>query len=103
MQCPPEIAAILCDILTTGLLRIRALGGGERVFSEADHLHNLPALLSNYKPELLDFYWRVERTCYLERIAPEEVTGFERLWNSLAKHVHSTKNETLTSVKGGRR
>src|SRR5438046_1138707 len=96
MQCPPEIAEILCEILRTGLLRIRALRDADRSTLEADHLHNLPGLLANYKPELLDYYWRVERVGFVERSTPEDVQGFEPLWNILAKHVTSPKSEALT-------
>ena len=90
MQCPPEIAAIVCEILRTGLLRIRARAAADRcAFLEADHLHNLPDLLANYKPELLDFYWRVERVGFVERSKPEDIRAFEPMWNALAKHVPS--------------
>jgi hypothetical protein len=86
MQCPPEIAEILCEILRTGLLRIRSQDSAARCKVEADHLHNLPALLADFKPELLDFYWRVERVGYIEQSKPEEII-FEPMWKALAKHV----------------
>lgn len=35
--------------------------------NEADHLHNLPSLLSNYSPGLLRDYWEVERPAYCNR------------------------------------
>jgi hypothetical protein len=95
MQCPPEIAEIVCEILRTGLLRIRALGDAHRCALEADHLHNLPTLLANYKPELLDFYLRVERAGFIERSAPEVVEAFEPMWQSLAKHVNPSKSRAL--------
>jgi hypothetical protein len=97
MQCPPEIAEIMCAILRTGLLRIRALGDADRCALEADHLHNLPGLLANYKPELLDYYWQVERVGFVARSTPEDVQGFEPSWRALAKHVTSPKSQALTS------
>jgi hypothetical protein len=97
MQCPPEIAEIVCEILQTGLLRIRALGDAARCALEADHLHNLPGLLANYKPELLDYYWQVERVGFVERSTPEDIQGFEPLWKALAQHVTPPKSKALAS------
>ncbi len=51
MNCPPEVAEILLEILQNGLLRIRMLGwsdAGHRCAIEADHLHNLPHLLTHF-------------------------------------------------------
>jgi hypothetical protein len=70
MSCPPEIAEAILEILQMGLLRIRALGwsgNSSGCASEADHLHNLPSLLSNYSPELLRYYWEAERPAYCSR------------------------------------
>jgi hypothetical protein len=97
MQCPPEIAEIVCEILRTGLLRIRVLRDADRAALEADHLHNLPSLLVNYRPELLDHYWRVERPCFVERCTPEDVQGFAPLWQALATHVTPPKSQALAS------
>ena len=83
MQCPQEIAAILGKILSAGLLRIRALGWNQnpdRCAIEADHLHNLPALLTNYRPELLDYYWRAERAGFVKASSCAEIAEFEPLW-----------------------
>jgi hypothetical protein len=98
MPCPPEITEILTAILTTGLLRIRAWCWGDdpaRCTLEADHLHNLPGLLANYKLELLDYYWQVERPCFIERSSPEDIAAFEPLWQALEKHVTPDKSRAL--------
>ena len=98
MQCPPEILKTLTDILYTGLLRIRALGWSQnaaRCAVEADHLHNVPALLADYKPELLDFYWRVQRVEFIRESSYEEVARYEPLWNALAEHVVSRKDSAV--------
>jgi hypothetical protein len=88
IRCPVAIAEIIGRILTTGLLRIRNSDGTVNSNLEADHLHNLPRLLVDFKPELHDYYWNVERVCYIERRGPEEHGDpFEPLWNELAKHV----------------
>ena len=98
MPCPPEITGILTAILTTGLLRIRAWcwrTDAARCTVEADHLHNLPGLLANYKPELLDYYWQVERPCFIERSTPEDIKAFEPMWQELAKHITNDKSRSL--------
>ena len=95
MQCPPEIADIVCEILRTGLLRIRALRDVEQCAVEADHLHNLPGLLASFKPELLDYYWHVERAGFIARVTPEDAECFAPLWKALAKHVASSKSRAI--------
>ncbi len=93
MQCPPEIAVIVCEILRTGLLRIRACKDADRCALEADHLHNLPALLADYKPERLEYYWNIERRCLKDRYGHDE--QFEPLWKMLAKHVPTATARAL--------
>ena len=86
MDCPDAVAKVLLDILQAGLLSIRAAswsGDNGRSAIEADHLHNLPALLANYSPELLRFYWDVERTSYLTQIEAESVSIFAPHWKCL--------------------
>lgn len=60
---------------------------GERAAIEADHLHNLSGLLRDYKPELLVFYWRIERTCYLSQRQTEDAPEFDSLWKQLEPFV----------------
>jgi hypothetical protein len=59
MSCPPTTAEVLLRILQTGLLRIRNRSWENEANAcgyEADHLHNLPSLLSDYSPERLIYY-----------------------------------------------
>jgi hypothetical protein len=59
MPKPAEISEILTEMLTTGLLRIRALGWSgeaERCAIESDHIHNVPDLLTHFSPERLGYY-----------------------------------------------
>jgi hypothetical protein len=98
MQCPPEIAEIVCEILRVGLLRIRALGwdrNPERCAIEADHLHNLPSLIASFDPQRLGYYWDAERVCFIERSTPEEIIGYQASWSALAKHVAQPKGQAL--------
>jgi len=86
MTCPPAVATILLDVLTKGLLRVRAAAGaGETAHAavEADHLHNIPALLQQYSPELLRYYWEIERPDYAARISAAARAEWEPLWSAL--------------------
>lgn len=99
MQCPQEILEVISDILTTGLLRIRAMDWRERperCAVEADHLHNLPNLLAHYSPELLDYYWNVERPCFVNNSSPEDIEAFLPAWKSLGEFVKSTKQAVVS-------
>ena len=95
MQCPPEIAVIVCEILRTGLLRIRISQDVESCQVEADHLHNLPSLLVDFRPELLNYYWRVERPSYISRCGTATATDFEPMWKSLGSYVLPIPNRAL--------
>src|SRR5438876_7838037 len=90
MTCPPDVARVVLQILEVAVLQIRARGwqgDGLRCAALADHVHNLPALLSNYSDELLKFYWEVERPSFMKRCAGAELTGYEPLWAELAELV----------------
>ena len=90
MTCPPDVARIVLQILQVAVLRIRASGwggDGSRCAAEADHVHNLPALLIDYSDELLRFYWQVERPTFMKRCRPADLKGYEPLWAELAEIV----------------
>lgn len=96
MNCPPTVAKVILDILTRGLLAIRSYGwAGEaaKAASEADHLHNLPDLLRDYKWDKLEYYWDIERPCYINRAAPDDRRGFhfDDLWQELAELVEQER------------
>jgi hypothetical protein len=98
MMCPPEIAVVISEILQLGFLRIRAFGNqgdAQRCAIEADHLHNLPVLLSRYSTNLLHFYWDVERTAFLKQTSPNRASAFEALWLKLERLM---KNEMIEAV-----
>jgi hypothetical protein len=96
MNCPPEIAEILVSILRMGILQIRAAGwsgDSRRCAIEADHIHNLTSLLDHYSPELLKYYWEVERPSFISQVAEADLAGFESLWNRLARQVAGQSEE----------
>jgi hypothetical protein len=84
MNCPSPIAEILLNILQTGILRMRAAawaGNTDQVEAEADHVHNLPAILRDYSPDALKFYWEIERPGFLSKVP--DVAAFEEPWKRL--------------------
>ena len=88
MNCPPEIAPILCRILQIGILNARACGwqnDAKAAALEADHIHNLPTLLSEFSPEKLEYYWETERPDYIRARLKfsNRVLPFEGLWARL--------------------
>lgn len=90
MNCPSELARIILSIVQIAVLRIRAAGWNndpERCGIEADHIHNLPNLLSNYRPDLLAYYWDVERVAFVERSRSANLEAFDPLWKRLEEHI----------------
>lgn len=90
MECHPEVVEILSEILRTGLLKTRASGwsgDARRCAIEADHLHNLPVLLVNFKEDGLQYYWDFERPSYVSQVGADQVVAFEDLWRRLERHV----------------
>ncbi|WP_145225688.1 hypothetical protein [Gimesia algae] len=88
MLCPDEIADVLLRILSVALLRIRKSGSeghAEECETEADHIHNLPAILQNYSPELLEYYWNIERTGFLTSMAGRSHGSFQDEWHDLRR------------------
>ena len=99
MQCPQEIADVVADIITAALLRIRATDWRERpdrCVVEADHVHNLPNLLVDYSPELLDYYWSTERVCFINNSSAEDTEGFIPAWETLGDIMNAARNEVAS-------
>jgi hypothetical protein len=84
MTCPNDVTEVLTEILTLGILSARAWShDARRVVQELDHVHNLPALLQDYRPELLAFYWNTERAILIRQLSSEHCRGFESAWEKL--------------------
>jgi len=100
MECPRDIAEVVLEILSQGTLRIRAFAGiqqSKKCFIEADHLHNLPNLLSDYRPERLRYYWERERPSFMRQVPEEERRDLEPLWKRLAELIE--RHEILLPEK----
>jgi hypothetical protein len=84
LQCPGMLRFFLLELLHHTLLEIRNNSRNSQYCHVlADHAHNLPELIRCYKPELLFYYWEVERPCFLrqlERLEMSPPTFFQRSW-----------------------
>jgi hypothetical protein len=79
-----EITEVLSRIIYTALVRIRAAGWSgdpKRCALEADHVHNIPAIIANGSEAALQFYWDVERTEFMAKAS--HIGEFEPLWSRL--------------------
>jgi hypothetical protein len=94
VNSPQGIAAIVAEILRTGLLQVRIAGwsGDSSLAAKlADHLHNLPNLLSDFSQEMLTFYWDVERPSFRDSVDDNIVKPYIDLWAQLEQHVLSNQ------------
>jgi hypothetical protein len=101
MSLSPEITQVVLEILRIGILRIRALGwsgDAHRCAIEADHIHNLPALLANSSPDLLNYYLDVERAAFIGQSADasNSVEQFEPLWRKLESLMADPPSKALS-------
>jgi hypothetical protein len=92
MGCPDKLRDIVLEIISDGVLTIRARatdGNAARCVVEADHIHNLPDLIRLYSPDLLRFYWNIERGAFISRSTPREIVRFEATWGRLAGFIQA--------------
>ena len=87
----------MLDLLSLGLLRLRACSSDpDRCVIEADHLHNLPAIVRSFSPSLLSFYWEVERMAYIEQSTEADRAAFQPLWSDLRPYVERASEAVST-------
>lgn len=68
-SCPEELRLAFHELLYHSLLCLRGnCSDSKLVFVYADHVHNIPGLLSHFTPDLLKFYWEIERPCFLHNL-----------------------------------
>lgn len=92
MNCPPDIAETILQIIRYGILRARAAawsGDSARSAIEADHIHNLPDLLQNYSPDKLQYYWEGEKPAFVAKVAHDGLGRFQDFWQALEAQVES--------------
>jgi hypothetical protein len=99
MNCPSDIAAVVLEILRMGTIRIRAFAGAndaKRCFIEADHLHNLPGIVSDYRPDRLRYYWELERPSFIRQVPDRELRDLQPLWDRLGELIDQYEVPPLT-------
>jgi hypothetical protein len=90
-QPPDEVRHALLKILYYTLISIRATKDTELTFVLSDHAHNIPHLLDHYSPETFQYYWDIERPCFIramERLR-YPFASFQEHWTVLKKHYES--------------
>jgi hypothetical protein len=102
MQCPQELSEVLLEMLRIGLLRVRAAawsGRADVCAVEADHLHNLPELLSDFSLEKLQYYMHAEKPGYISQCSALKagVEDFEPMWRFLGRQISKMESMALTS------
>ena len=86
--CPEELRLAFHELLYHSLLCIRGnCSDSKLVFVHADHIHNIPALLSRFTPDLLKFYWEIERRCFLRNLpsGTDAPAVFEPYWATIER------------------
>ncbi|MDX1948786.1 MAG: hypothetical protein SFU86_25585 [Pirellulaceae bacterium] len=86
MDCPQDIAEVVLELLSHGFTRVRAFASAQeptKCFIESDHLHNLPMLLRDYRPERLAYYWEIERPSFIAQVPERERRDLEPYWKRL--------------------
>ena len=79
----------LLNILQYGLLKIRKYaweGNSEACAIEADHIHDIPAVLLSNHMDMLEHYLRIHVARYRSQVGADGILTFERFWNELEKH-----------------
>jgi len=90
METPPIIQENLLRILKYGLLNIRYYARGknlERCAIEANHLHNIPALLETFSVDLLKYYIDIEVPEYVRETNNQVPEEFRLAWIALTDWV----------------
>lgn len=65
-ECPEPLRQAMLDLLAYTLVTIRNEPSNSRQCQAfADHMHNVPSLLAEFSPDLLRYYWEIERPCFL--------------------------------------
>ena len=76
----------MAEIISRGLLNIRfyaAEGDAGAALIEAEHIHNLPALLYGGGEQELPYYLAVERPAYLTQSSTRSPCTFHDAWRHL--------------------
>jgi hypothetical protein len=97
--CPEELRQAFLELLESTLLLIRGHArNADYCHALADHMHNVPAPLAGYTPDMLRFYWEVEVPCFLgalEEIGEPLPSHFREQWEVVANWHRALSESTL--------
>lgn len=90
MNAEQNAKLALMSILERSILLIRGNASNvDAVRCEANHVHNIPQMLREFKIELLRYYWNIERIECI-KFSPEKFAATHQGdWNVLAKFMQS--------------
>lgn len=101
---PKHVAEAILNILSGGIITIRALANSraaladstaaprlDAIFVHADHIHNLPYLLNNFSRASLEHYYECMRPGFM-RLCPDERTlaMHENDWRLIREYLYDT-------------
>jgi hypothetical protein len=90
MNCPEPIARVVLELLHVAAVHIRSAawaGDAQRCAVAAEHMHNLPHLLSNYSVDKLRYYWEGERTWFIRDSEESDLMWYRPYWDELSQHL----------------
>ena len=86
MKCPPEIQDNLLRIIffaAGNIMKAGQAGDAKQCDAEAEHIYNIPQIISHYKPRHFLFYWRDTRPRFIERSQGKDISIFNLAWEKL--------------------
>jgi hypothetical protein len=95
-RLPDDVRDAFLEILYRTLIHIRGSADTKLCFALSDHAHNIPHLLKSQKSELLNYYWEIERPCFLHQIGTVEnppMRVFEEQWPIIEREYLKVKEK----------
>ena len=93
--------ALYCEFLKLGVVVLRQAsdtGDLEWIAAEIELLHNVPSLIGELNPKRHEYFWRQERTAYLEWVdypgrelqRSRMATYYEPIWREMERCMSAT-------------
>ena len=109
---PKHVAEAILNILSGGIISIRALANSraalaeptvapriDAIFVHADHIHNLPYLLFNFSRAGLEHYYECMRPGFARQCADERgLAMYENDWRLIREYLRNAANPSDNGV-----
>jgi hypothetical protein len=95
---PEDVRSAFLEVLYQSLLYIRVSAHKQALcFALSDHAHNIPYFIREPKPVLLQYYWNLERPCFLRKMQElnETVSVFEPHWKIIEQEYERLKKRSV--------